>query len=84
MNVERNFDCGTCNVTAKFQQFQTMRYVEHKGLRGGYCVNLMRCLGCFSVVESLDQKAHNDENKMIAEQGLIIDYEVANGGDPDV
>ena len=81
MSIERNFHCKNCDVIGKFIAVQRVRYAELNGARGGYGVELRRCVDCDYTIEGLDQKYLNDENKMIAEQGLIIDENILNGGD---
>lgn len=81
MSTERNFNCKNCGVMGKFTEVQRVRYAERNGSRGGYGVNLWGCVDCDYTVEGMDQKYLNDENKTIAEQGLIIDENILGGGD---
>ena len=81
MSIERNFHCKNCDVIGKLIAVQRARYAELNGARGGYGVDLWGCVDCDYTIEGLDQKYLNDENKMIAEQGLIIDANIFSGGD---
>ena len=81
MSIERNFHCKNCDVIGKFIAVKRVRYAELNGARGGYGVDLWGCVDCDYTIEGLDQKYLNDENKMIAEQGLIIDANIFSGGD---
>jgi len=81
MTIGRNFHCKNCDVIGKFIEVQRVRYAHLNGSRGGYGVDLWCCVDCDYTIEGLDQKYLNDENKMIAEQGLIIDANILSGGD---
>lgn len=80
LTVVRNFYCPTCKVKSKFYEALSKRYADPEGRHGGYHASVMRCFACDTEIESLRQKAHNEENRFLAEQGLIIDREFPEGG----
>ena len=77
----RTLHCKNCNVQTSFISVIRNRRVNLNGAIGVYDVDLMSCIDCDYEVEALNQRYSNNENKMIAEQGLIIDENILNGGD---
>lgn len=70
MIVERNFDCTTCRVTAKFLEVEKSVEIKVNGLSNTFDIKMMRCQTCGGETQTARQIRENA--KVVADEKTAL------------